>query len=103
MNGEDDVGRFGGKAEHGWSPDLGSEGDTAAAGAEKERQPPSHHPGEDRPISQAEREGTSSTEMEPESASGESRRRSGEDIAAAEGKEPEGYKGQSQRPYGKAD
>jgi hypothetical protein len=99
---EGEAGRFTGESQHGWSPDLGSDGDAAAEAGEKARQKPSHDTGEGRTISKEEREGMEPTDMEPESASGESRRRRGEDIAADSGKEPEGHKGPSRRPYGTA-
>jgi hypothetical protein len=98
-----EVGRFEGDAQHGWSPDIGAEGDAAAEAGEKARQTPSSGPGAaDRPISQEEREGVSPTDMEPGSpfGAGDSTRKSGEDIAAEKGGEPEGHKGASQRPYG---
>ena len=99
----DEAGRFEGDKQHGWSPDIGAEGDAAAEAGKKARQTPSPEPGgSDRPISQEEREGVSSTDMEPGSpfGAGDSTRRSGEDIAAEEGDEPEGHKGASRRPYG---
>jgi hypothetical protein len=94
--------RFEGEPHHGWSPDQASDDDTAAgAGAgDKAMQKPSQETGEDREISQARREGISDTDMEPKSPSGDSHGRSGEDIATAKGKKPEGHKGVSQRPYG---
>jgi hypothetical protein len=98
-----EAGRFEGEAQHGWSPDVGAEGDAAAEAGEKARQTPSHETsGEERPIAQEEREGVSSTDMEPGTpfGAGDSTRRRGEDIAAEEGDEPEGHKGASQRPYG---
>jgi hypothetical protein len=95
--------RFEGESHHGWSPDIGSEGDTAAEAGEKAMRKPSHETGgDDRPISQAEREGSHPTDTEPKSpfGVGESTNRRGEEIAAEKGGEPEGYKGVSQRPYG---
>jgi hypothetical protein len=92
--------RFEGEPHHGWSPDLGSDEDTAAGAGDKEMQQPNEETGEARGISQAELEGISDTDMEPRSPSGDSHGRSGEDTAAAKGKKPEGHKGVSQRPYG---
>jgi hypothetical protein len=97
--------RFEEESHHGWAPDIGSEGDTAAEAGEKARRKPSGETGEGRKVSPVEREGVSDTDMEPGSpfGAGDSEGHRGEEIAAEEGAEPEGYKGVSQRPYGKAE
>ncbi|MDT7725472.1 MAG: hypothetical protein QOI21_2048 [Actinomycetota bacterium] len=102
----DEASRFEGESHHGWAPDIESEGDAAAeAGKKAWRTPPSGETGEGRETSQVEREGVGETEMEPGSpfGAGDSSRRGGEEIAAEEGAEPEGHKGASRRPYGKAE
>jgi hypothetical protein len=79
---------------------------TAAVAGEKAWQkPPKEETDEERPISEVERQGVGPTDMEPGSpfGVGESTNRRGEEIAAKEAKEPEGYKGASQRPYGKSE
>jgi hypothetical protein len=95
--------RFEAESHHGWSPDIGAGGETTAAEAgSKARQELPPETGEGREISEAERKGVASTDMEPGSpfGAGDSRTRRGEETAAAQGREAEGHKGVSQRPYG---
>ncbi|WP_372664442.1 hypothetical protein [Amycolatopsis kentuckyensis] len=81
---------------HGWAPDVAGDDPTAAAAADKAREASGSHG------SGIASEGTMSpTDVEPDS--GDSGRRGAEEIAADEGREAEGHKGASQRPYGSAD
>jgi len=102
--------RFEEESHHGWSPDIGSEGDTAAEAGAKAWETPPKEPdaggadaGGEAP--RTEGGGLSDTDMEPESpfGAGDSHTKRGEEIADANAEEPEGYKGQSQRPYGTSD
>ncbi|HKN51420.1 MAG TPA: hypothetical protein VJX66_02900 [Amycolatopsis sp.] len=90
--------RFEGEEHHGWSPDLGAEGGTAAEAAREARKKPTPEPesGQDRSPG-----GTlSATDVEPGSpyGAGESDSRGAEEIAPDTS--AEGHKGESQRPYG---
>jgi hypothetical protein len=89
---------------HGWAPDVAGDDPTAAQAADKARaasgSEPGGAPGDYSP------EGTlSSTDTEPGSphGAGDSRGKGAEEIAADDGREAEGHKGASQRPYGSTD
>jgi hypothetical protein len=100
--------RFEDEPHHGWSPDIGSENKTAAEAGEKAMRKPAKETDEGGQVPQAERGGTggiSPTDTEPKSpfGVGDSDTRRGEEIAAEEGKNAEGHKGVSQRPFGTTD
>jgi len=98
---EDKPGRFGGE-QHGWSPDVDDDTPDAEEATRKAMGTPPPEKGEGREVSSEERSGVSDTDIEPGSpfGSGKSTTRSGEDVAG-EDDGTEGYKGKSQRPYGK--
>jgi hypothetical protein len=88
---------------HGWAPDAAGDDPTAAEAADKARAASGGDPGGSGDHSTG---GTlSPTDMEPESphGAGDRRGKGGEEIAADEGREAEGHKGASQRPYGSTD
>jgi hypothetical protein len=105
MTEESGSGRFEGEEQHGWAPDVGAEGKTTAgeAGAKAQRTP-SGEVGEGREVSPEEEKGVHPAETEPGSpfGAGESTTTSGEEISSGD-EGTEGYKGESQRPYGKGE
>lgn len=81
---------------HGWAPDVAGDDPTAAAAGDKAREASGS-----RGSGVASEGTTSPTDLAPDSS--DSGRRGAEEIAADEGREAEGHKGASQRPYGSAD
>ncbi|MEV6641333.1 hypothetical protein [Amycolatopsis sp. NPDC051371] len=81
---------------HGWAPDVAGDDPTAAEAADKAREASGSRGSE-----VAADRTQSPTDMEPDSS--DSSRRGAEEIAADDGREAEGHKGASQRPYGSVD
>lgn len=88
---------------HGWAPDVGGGSEDAQEARRKAMDSPSGERGSGREVSDAEREGFSSTDTEPGSpyGAGESDSASPEDQAGSGG--TEGRQGPAQRPYGRTD
>ncbi|GAB2998389.1 hypothetical protein LWP59_20045 [Amycolatopsis acidiphila] len=91
------------KDHHGWAPDVGGGGEEAQEGRRKAMESPSGERGSGREVSDAEREGVGSTDIEPGSpyGAGESDTARPEEQADSSG--TEGRKGPAQRPYGRTD
>lgn len=103
---QEEVGQFSGDDEHGWSHDLDDPTDEAQRATGKAFDPSqAGEPGSGRTVSEAEREGVSSTDTTGQTplGVGESTRRGGEETARTgdeAGRTTLGTQGKSQRPVG---